>query len=94
MVIRPHSERLRIGKREYVRVSAVRASDNHFIDVEGVTRRGANSCLDHLRLLSSRKMGYGQVGNFQGRQVVQVHPRAIRDLRKCHRTRRGSVESL
>ena len=31
-------------------------------------------------------MGYGQVGHFQGRQVIQVHPRAIRDLRKGHRT--------
>ena len=33
----------------------VRASDNDFIHVEGVTRRDANSCMDHLTLLSSRE---------------------------------------
>lgn len=30
-------------------------------------------------------MGYGQVGQFPGRQIVQAHHRAIPDLRKAHR---------
>ena len=35
----------------------MRASGSNSIHVEGITRRGANSCMDHLRLLSSQENG-------------------------------------